>query len=592
MTAGRRGAAVGAGFGVVVLGLAACGGGGGGGGNGNGNGGGGTLKVVGSADVDHLDTSSGYTTVSSVLTRNYARTLFSFKGSDNFDESIKVRPDVASEIPSTGNGGLSADGKTYTIKLRNGVQWNTNPAREVMAADFVRGIKRVCNPAKPSGGKAYYSETIVGMAAFCKGYAKVDAKSASALAAYQNDTAVAGLQAKDDKTLIIRLNRPATDLTNILGMQFAAAAPAEYDKYIPDSPDFRKHTISDGPYQITSYTPNKEYILDKNPTWRQDTDDLRAQNPNRIQITMGQDSPDVVQQQMEQGTADLSWDQTVPTSRIPTLKSNSNFKIMDGSTNNPYLVFNTLSPNNGGALGKPAVRQAIEYAIDKTALIQIYGGPDVSEPLNQVIPPRSVGHEKFDLYPTSGNGGDPAKCKQLLTAAGYGGGLTLKFPYRTNSNHSKIAQSVQANLKSCGITANPTPDTNGTFYNTTLVTPADAKAGKWDIAAPGWIPDWYGNNGRTNIVPLFDGRQYGPNSTDYGGYDDPQVNALIDQALAAKDVAAAAPLWARADRRIMQDAAVVPFMNQKYPIFHSSRVKNALYLPSYQAYDLSQVKLS
>lgn len=589
MTVAGRGAALAAGLGAVALALAGCGGGDGGGGGG---GRGGTLKVVGSADVDHLDTASGYTTISSMLSRNFARTLFSFKGADTFDEAIKVRPDAAAEIPTTGNGGLSKDGRTYTIKIRQGVQWNTQPPREVTAADYVRGIKRVCNPAKPSGGKAYYSETIVGMDAFCKGFDKADAKSAAAIARYQNDNQVAGLQAKDAKTLVVKLKQPASDFTNILGMQFAAAAPVEYDRYIPDSPDFRRHTVSDGPYQITSYTPNKEYVLDKNPAWKQETDQLRAQNPDRIQITMGQDSPDVVQQQMEQGTADLAWDQTVPTAKIPSLKSNPNFKIMDGSTNNPYLVFNTLSPNNGGALGKAAVRQAVNYAIDKTALIQIYGGPDVSEPLNQVIPPRSVGHQPFNLYPTPNNGGDPAKCKQMLAAAGYPNGITLKFPYRTNSNHSKIAQSVQANLKSCGITADPTPDTNGTFYNTTLVTPADAKSGKWDIAAPGWIPDWYGNNGRTNIVPLFDGRQYGANSTDYGGYDDPVVNGLIDKALKAKDVNTAAGFWAQADKKIMQDAAVVPFMNQKYPIFHSSRVKNALYLPSYQAYDLSQAKVS
>ncbi|MBW8483375.1 ABC transporter substrate-binding protein [Actinomadura parmotrematis] len=590
MAARKRGAAITAGLGVVVLGLAACGGGGDG--DGGGGSAGGTLKVVGSADVDHLDTASGYTTVSSMLSRQYARTLFSFKGSSDFDEAIKVQPDVAQEIPDTGNGGISSDGKTYTIKLKQGVQWASNPVREVVANDFIRGIKRICNPAKPSGGAAYYTETIEGMQAFCDGYGKVDAKSASAMAAYQNDHRVSGLQAKDDKTLVVKLTKPASDMTNILGMQFAAAAPAEYDKYVPDSPDFRKHTLSDGPYKITSYTPNKEYVLDRNTAWKQDTDTLRAQNPDRIQITMGQDTPDVVQQQMEQGSADLAWDQTVPTAKIAGLKSNANFKIMDGSTSNPYLVFNTLSPNNRGALGKKEVRQAINYAIDKTALIQIYGGPDVSEVLNQVIPPRSVGYRQFNLYPTPNNGGDPAKCKQMLAAAGYPGGLTLRFPYRVSSNHPKIAQSVQANLKACGITANLTPDTNGTFYNTTLVTPADAKAGKWDIGAPGWVPDWYGNNGRTNIVPLFDGRHYGPNSTNYGGYNNDQVNAEIDKALAATDENTAAGHWAAADKMIMQDAAVVPFMNQKYPIFHSSRVKNALYLPMFQSYDFNQVKLN
>ncbi|POM22244.1 Oligopeptide-binding protein OppA precursor [Actinomadura rubteroloni] len=582
-----RTAAITAGIGAVALGLTACGGGGGGGG-----GTGGTLKVVGSADVDHLDTSSGYTTVSSLLTRQFARALFSFRGSDTFEEAIKVRPDVAADLPTQQNGGISADGRTYTIKLRQGVRWNTQPPREVTAADFVRGIKRICNPAKPSGGMAYYTETIQGLSAYCDGYGKVDAKDPKAMAAYQNGHDVAGLTARDDKTLVVKLTSPASDFTNILGLQFAAAAPAEYDRYVPDSPQFRTHTISDGPYQITSYTPNKQYVLDRNPAWSAQTDQLRAQKPQRIQITMGQDSPDVVQQQMEQGSADLSWDQTVPTSKIPSLKGNANFKIMDGSTSNPYLVFNTLSPNNGGALGKAQVRQAIQYAIDKTALVQIYGGPDVSEVLNQVIPPRSVGYQQFNLYPTPGNGGDPNKCKQALAAAGYPNGITLKFPYRVSSNHPKIAQSVQANLKACGITANLTPDTNGTFYNTTLVTPADAKAGKWDIAGPGWIPDWYGNNGRTNIVPLFDGRHYGPNSTDYGGYDNPKVNQLIDRALEAKDAGAAAGFWAAADKLIMQDAAVVPFMNQKYPIFHSSRAKNTLYLPMYQGFDFGQVGLS
>ncbi|MFB4302790.1 ABC transporter substrate-binding protein [Actinomadura sp. NTSP31] len=588
MTAGRRGAAVAAGLGAAVLGLAACGGGGGGGGGSAG----GTLKVVGSSDVDHLDTSSVYTTWGNMLARQFARTLFGFKAANDFDDAIKVQPDVAQEIPTAQNGGLSQDGKTYTIKLRTGVLWNTSPPREVTAQDFIRGVKRVCNPAKPSGGKAYYTETIAGMSSFCKGYGDVDPKNASALAAYQNGHDVAGLTAKDDKTLVIKLVQPASDFTNILALQFAAAAPAEYDRYIPDSPQFRQHTVSDGPYQIVSYTPNKQYVLDRNKNWKAASDPTRAQNPDRIQVTMGQDSPDVVQQQMEQGSADLAWDQPVPTSRIPSLKSNPNFKIMEGSSSNPYIVFNTLSPNNGKALGKAQVRQAINYAVDKTALIQIYGGPDVSEVLNQVIPPRSVGYQPFNLYPTPGNAGDPNKCKQLLAQAGYPNGLTLKFPYRVSSNHPKVAQSVQANLKACGITANLTPDTNGTFYNTTLVTPADAKAGKWDIAGPGWVPDWYGNNGRTNIVPLFDGRQYGPNSTNYGDYNNPKVNSLIDQALKAKDVNTAAGFWAQADRQIMQDAAVVPLMNQKYPIFHSSRVKNALYLPQYQAYDLNQMKLS
>ena len=46
-------------------------------------------------------------------------------------------------------------------------------------------------------------------------------------------------------------------------------------KYVPDSAEFRQHTISDGPYQITKYVPGKEFQLDRNPAWDQKTDSLR-----------------------------------------------------------------------------------------------------------------------------------------------------------------------------------------------------------------------------------------------------------------------------------------------------------------------------
>ncbi len=553
---------------------------------------GGTLRVAGSSDVDHLDTASMYTTWGGLLARQFARTLFGYRASGDFEQAVTVRPDVAVEMPTVRNGGLSRDGRTYTIRLRAGVLWNTGPPREVNAADFVRGIERTCNPAVPSGGKAYYVETIAGMDAFCAGYARVDPGSAAAMARYQRTARVAGLVAEDAKTLVIRLNRPASDFTSLLALEFAAAAPAEYDRYIPDGAGFRRHTISDGPYQIASHTPGKAYVLEKNPSWRAASDPIRAQNPDRIEISLGHDSPDEVQRLLETGAADLPWDQPVPAARLPGLRSDPGFAIMEGSALDPYLVFNTLSPNNRGALGRTAVRRAISHAVDKAAVVRIYGGPDIAEILNQVIPPNSVGHQRFDLYPTPGGRGDPGACRRMLARAGYPRGLTLKFPYRLSGNHPRIARSITDDLAACGITAEPEPDTSGAFYSTTLVTPARARAGKWDIAVPGWVPDWYGNNGRATIVPLFDGRHYGPNSSDYGGFDDPAVNRLIDHALDAPDVAAASGYWAQADHRIMEDAAVVPLINQRTPIFHSTRVENLRYLPQYRGYDLNQVTFS
>ncbi len=99
------------------------------------------------------------------------------------------------------------------------------------------------------------------------------------------------------------------------------------------------------------------------------------------------------------------------------------------------------------------------------------------------------------------------------------------------------------------------------------------------------MPDWYGNNGRSIIQPLFDGRTYGQNSTNYGGYNNPEVNALIDAALTAPDAEHAAYYWQQADQKIMEDAAIVPLLDRAQTLFHSSRVHGARYLPTTAYYD-------
>ena len=553
---------------------------------------GGTLKLLGSSDVDHLDTASAYYTASYTLERAFTRQLFSYPASTDQTKAITPVPDLASELPTTANGGITAAGKTYTIHLRQGVLWNTHPARAVTAADVVLGLKRLCNPVSPVGAPGYYTDTIVGMKAYCDGFAKVKGDAAS-IAAYINGHDIAGVKAVGDSTVVFTLLQPASDFLNILAMPFASPAPSEYLNYVPDSASFRQHTISDGPYQIVSYSANHEIDLGRNPVWSQDTDPIRHQYVSRITITMGQDALPV-QQQIQAGTADMEWDTVVPTPAIPGLMAakDPRLGLFPGLDTNPYLVFNLQSPSNGGALKNVKVRQAIEYAIDKVAIGQIYGGPAINTPLDQVIPPGNVGYQQFDLYPTSNHRGDPATCKSMLSQAGYSHGLVLKDVVRNAGNHPAVAQAVQADLKNCGITVQLVPVTQADYYGRYLNSPSAARSGQWDISEPGWVPDWFGNNGRSIIAPLFDGRKYGPNSVDFGDYNSATVNNLIDQALAQPDAAKAAPLWHQADMQIMRDAAIVPFQTQKTVIFHSSRTHNTIFLPFSQNYDITQVWLN
>jgi peptide/nickel transport system substrate-binding protein len=574
----------------LVMGIAGCAGGGDDASAEGASRQGGTLRVIGSSDVEHLDPASVSSVGAYGLARTFARTLFGTRASNDFQETVPVRPDVAARIPTRENGDIGKDRRTYTVRLRDGVRWNTSPPRPVTAHDFVRGFERLCNPASPSAGKGYYLSTLTGMDEFCRGFGSVDAKSAEAIAAYQRDHEIEGVRAKDDRTLVFTLKRPASDFLNLLSLPFTAAAPKEYDRYVPDSAEFRQHTISNGPYQITEYRPGLSYVLAHNPAWRAEGDPLRERHVAKIRITLGQDSPETVQQQIEQGVADLAWDQPVPTSAIPRLRNDPRFAIRETPNNSPYLVFNTRSPNNGGALGDRAVRQALEYAVDRSALIKIVGGPSVAKPLHTVIPPGNAGYAAVNRYPTPGESGDPAKCRDLLGKTRHSG-LTLKFPYRTNSVHKLIAQSIAENLGTCGVKTELTADSGGSFYSSTLSTPARAREGEWDIAAPGWVPDWYGNNGRSIVQPLFDGRTYGQNSTNYGGYDNPEVNSLIDAALTAPDADRAAGYWQQADQKIMEDAAIIPLLDRAQTLFRSTRVHGARYLPTTASYDFTVLYL-
>jgi ABC-type transport system substrate-binding protein len=401
------------------------------------------------------------------------------------------------------------------------------------------------------------------------------------------------VKATDDHTVVFTLTQQAGDFVNILAMPFASPAPKEYLGYVPDDATFRQHTISDGPYQIVKYVANQDIELAKNPAWDPSADPIRHQYVDHITITMGQDAGPV-QQQIQAGTADLQWDTIVPTASIPALQASKDARlgIFPALDTNPYLLFNLQSPSDRGALSKVKVRQAIEYAIDKVAIGQIYGGPALNAPLDQIVPPDNVGYQPFDLYPTTDHRGDPATCKQMLTAAGYPNGLKLSDVYRNAGNHPAVAQTVQADLAKCGITVRLVPVSQGDYYGKYLASPDAARRGVWDISEPGWVPDWYGNNGRAVIEPLFDGRTYGPNSVDYGDYNNPAVNALIDRALRATDQKQASDLWHQADMQIMKDAAIVPFQTQKTALFRSTRVHNAIFTPFSQAYDITQVWLN
>jgi len=62
--------------------------------------------------------------------------------------------------------------------------WDTSPPRQVTSNDFVLEFKMLCNPVSPVGAPGYFETTIVGMASYCNGFAKVS-DTVSAIDAYE-----------------------------------------------------------------------------------------------------------------------------------------------------------------------------------------------------------------------------------------------------------------------------------------------------------------------------------------------------------------------------------------------------------------------
>jgi peptide/nickel transport system substrate-binding protein len=303
-------------------------------------------------------------------------------------------------------------------------------------------------------------------------------------------------------------------------------------------------------------------------------------------------SQDSVQQQLQTGTpsADLEWDVAPPPSQIPALqaKKDPNLSLGDTASSNPYVVYNTASPNNNKALANPKVRQALSFAINRDHILQVLGGPTLNPPLTHVLPDVIVGSKQIDPYPYN-----PDKAKQLLAEAGFPH-LTLKFLYRNaTEGSSKSFQTIQQDLSKVGITVVGVPSPNADFYVKYLQVPSVAQRGVWDVSLAGWGADWYGNAAVSFFNPLFSGQpSFPPVGSNFGLYNSPAANALIAQAVAAPTTDAAAALWAKADAQVMADAAFYPLTNNKQANYHAEQVNNAVYVPSLQNFDPTNVWLT
>jgi peptide/nickel transport system substrate-binding protein len=526
---------------------------------------GGTLRVLSSDPFLGLDTADNY----GPIARPYARTLYGYDLAGPPEQKTVPVPDIAG-----GPAQLSADRRTYTFRLRAGVRYAPPVNREVTATDFITAVERLYDKQTPSYGQQY-ADLIAGAAAFGARKAR----------------RISGLSAPDARTLQITLDKPAGDLLSILTLPFFAPVPGEYAAGYAVGDNYDGHVVGSGPYTPTTYIPGTTVVLDRNPNWDPATDPLRKAWVDRIEVRLGVNTASI-QQAIERGEADLSLDSHVPQARIAELRADPerSRRLSVNRTGNLLLLVLGTNPK-ARAIADVRVRQAVNYAIDKVAYRDAVAGrfAAAGELASTIMAPGSLGYRHYDLYPTPGGRGDPAKAKALLAEAGYPNGLTLTFVTWGSGKYAGTLEPIKASLARAGIRLKVKTFRQLDLFDKSLGIPA--KRLEHQLGQSVWRPDYLGDNARQAIVTQYDSRLDPAVSGNFSEYDNPAVNRLIDAALAEPDWERRAALWAQIDQRIMRDAPLVPLVWENFSFQWASGVHSWRYDPWTVGPDLTAVWL-
>lgn len=554
---------------------------------------GGTLRLYGPGEITRLDPSCYHpATASSQVNRLFARQLFSYRPETDLRswQAIAPVPDLAVEIPSIYNAGLGASGTSYVVHLRTDVHWDTTPPRRLVADDVIRGLKRMCNPVLRSPMLAYFLGTVRGFQEFCEGY-DADVRNSNPdpeqLARYQNSHEIPGVFALDDQTLIFELVRPALAFVNILALPCASAAPVEYDALVPNSPELHANIRSIGPYRPVEVS-NTRLLFERNLVWRQESDPIRRQHLDGLEIVKGPADRNDVAGRIDAGAADLPWGLRVAPDN-DDLPDDPESGL--GYSLDPYVVFNMVSPRADKALSKREIRQAIAHAIDKeaiAALVNEIGSGWAARPADSIIP---IGNEGY-RGAKPGYRLDLAKARTLLAEAGYPDGLALTAVCPVLPPYLQITRSYVADLAKIGVSVAISELAVEDYY-ALLEDPEHAQQEAWDLACLSWSPSWFHRNSQTFLQPLFQTNSW-HGTANCGQFQDLQADKLIESALDTVDPRKAEMLWQTVEQEVVDACVIVPLLFQT-PVrgpWRSQRVRNAIPLPALgHALDLANIRL-
>jgi peptide/nickel transport system substrate-binding protein len=567
---------------VLALGLAACGGGSDDNGGGDGGGSsafdaavskvvnpstktGGTLKYVITDAPDSMDPGNTYYAYNWDFTRYFARALLTFDPKPG-EAGLKVVPDLAEGLGEPSDGG-----KTWTYKIRKGVKYEDGT--EVKAEDIKYAIARSNYTDELQGGPHYFTQYL-------------DAGDYKGPYKDKNLDDFKGVETPDDYTLVFKLNQPFYEFDYLLTNPQTSPVPKAKDTGLK----YQEHPVSTGPYMFENHSIGKSFALVKNPQWNAAADPLRKQLVDRVELTMKVTGADI-DNRLLAGTEHLMLAGTgaEAAARAKILSSDSLKKNSDNPLTG-FLRYAMLS-TKVKPFDNIECRKAVQYAMDRTAVQGAYGGPVAGDIGTTALPPTETGYTKYDLYATPDNKGDVNKAKAALQACGQPNGFETNIAVRGDRDKEVAAgEALQQSLAKVGIKAQIKKYPSGDYSSQYAGKPAFVHKEKLGIIIAGWGSDWPTGFGFLSQIAHSKAIKASSNYNEME-LEDPAIDKLLDDGAKTEDIAQREQMWSQVDKKIMESAALVPFIYEKTLLYRPPNLTNVYFHQAYKMYDYPSIGL-
>lgn len=333
----------------------------------------------------------------------------------------------------------------------------------------------------------------------------------------------------------------------LLRLNYVKIIPKAYVEKVGDE-EFAAKPIGSGPYKFVSWSKDEKVILEANDTYF-------GGKPAIDKITY-KVIPEAASRiaALESGEADII--ANVPTSQIERLSSLENVKVLSNPTTRVMFVGMNLVKD--GPLQNEKVRQALNYAVNKQALIEGVLDGNATQ-IATISTPEYEGYDaSVEAYSY-----DPEKAKQLLAEAGYADGFSLEFSVTSGYlNGQDVAQAIASQLGEVGITC--------------TVQEEDSNQQREKMSS-GTVADLYlnGIGGPYSNIDLVAKLAFGTGER-YSTYSNVEFDALRKEAAATVDEEKAKVKNSEIQKVIKEQAPAI-FLYQQHGIYaYNTRVSNWL----------------